>query len=65
MWLYNSIGDARLIDSAVGSTQDVDEPLPADAGRYRFVDVSREPIDENPNHSGASVLRVPLADLTR
>jgi hypothetical protein len=29
------------------------------------VDVSREPIDENPNHSGASVLRVPLADLTR
>ena len=36
VWLYNSIGDARLIDSAVGSTQDVDEPLP---GRRRPVPV--------------------------
>ncbi len=65
VWLYNSIGDARLLDSAVGSNLVVDKPLPAGADRYRFVDVSREPIDENPNHSGASVLRIPLADLTR
>ncbi len=66
VWLYNSIGDARLLDSAVGSaTRTWTSPCPADADRYRFVDVSREPIDDNPNHSGASVLRVPLADLTR
>jgi hypothetical protein len=64
VWLYNTIGDARLLDSAVGSSLDVDKPLPADADRYRFVDVSREPIDGNPNHSGASLLRIPLADLT-
>ncbi len=65
VWLYNTIGDDHLLDSAVGSNLDVDEPLPANANRYRFVDVSREPIDGNPNHSGASVLRIPLADLTR
>jgi hypothetical protein len=37
--------------------------LPADARKYRFVDISREPADGNPNHSGASVVRVPLAPL--
>ncbi len=63
VWLYNSIGDDLLLDSAVGTNLTVDKPLPKDAAKYRFVDVSREPIDGNPNHSGASVLRIPLADL--
>ena len=39
--------------------------LPADPSRYKFVDVSREPIDDNPNHSGASVMRVPVEELLR
>ena len=37
--------------------------LPPDASDYRFLDVSSEPADANPNHSGASVLRAPLAEL--
>ncbi len=37
--------------------------LPANFRRYRFIDVSREPADGNPNHSGQSVLRVPVADV--
>jgi hypothetical protein len=65
VWLYNSIGDAKLVDQAVGTTIDVDRRLPADPADYRYIDVSREPIDGNPNHSGASVLRVPIADLLK
>jgi hypothetical protein len=37
--------------------------LPAAAARYRYIDVSLEPADGNPNHSGQSVLRVPLRGL--
>jgi hypothetical protein len=39
--------------------------LPKGFQRHRFIDVSREPADGNANHSGASVLRVPLAALLR
>ena len=39
--------------------------LPRNASHYRYVDISREPPDGNPNHSGESVLRVPLAKLSR
>ena len=31
--------------------------LPRDPARYRYIDISREPLDGNRNHSGASVLR--------
>ena len=37
--------------------------LPASAAGYRYLDVSQEPADGNPNHSGQSVLRVPLRSL--
>jgi hypothetical protein len=66
IWLYNSVSDARLIGgSDSGTFQGATLPLPADADRYMFLDVSREPTDANPNHSGASVLRAPLGDLLR
>ena len=32
-------------------------PLPARPSSYRYLDVSREPADGNPAHSGDSVLR--------
>jgi hypothetical protein len=38
-------------------------PLPDDYERYRFVDISREPIDSNARHSGVSVLRGPLSEV--
>ena len=65
VWLYNSITDARLLDRVVGTVLDVNRRLPADPSRYKYIDVSREPIDDNPNHSGASVMRVPVAELLR
>jgi hypothetical protein len=60
-WLYNSVMDARPLGRVTGGKLDVQ--LPGDAQRYRYLDVSLEPADDNPNHSGQSVLRSPLAEL--
>jgi hypothetical protein len=65
VWLYNSLTDAVMIDRVVGTRLDVDRVLPADPAGSRFIDVSREPIDDNPNHSGSSVLRVPVENLLK
>ena len=65
LWLYDSIANARLLERFRPGTRTVRLRLPANAARYRLLDVSREPPDDNPNHSGASVLRVPVASLTR
>jgi hypothetical protein len=65
VWLYNALTDAVMIDRVVGTRLDVDKVLPADPADYKFIDVSREPIDDNPNHSGSSVLRVPVEDLLK
>jgi len=61
VWLYDSVIDAKQI----GTVKDgkVDAKLPKDADKYEFVDVSTEPRDGNANHSGQSVLRVPLRKL--
>jgi hypothetical protein len=63
VWLYDSVTDAVAIDSVVGTRLHLDRRLPVDPARYRYLDVSREPIDDNPNHSGASVMRVPVESL--
>jgi hypothetical protein len=64
VWLYDSVIDARSIGRQTGTKIALDAKLPANATHYRYVDVSREPSDGNPNHSGESVLRVPLAKLS-
>jgi hypothetical protein len=60
VWLYNSPTDARSVGAQVtdrrGTFQGAAE-LPSDIGKYRFVDVSREPINDDRKHSGRSVLR--------
>ena len=53
-----SLGSFRVPQSG---TTDVSVPLPVDPGRFRFVDVSREPDDGDPAHSKVSVLRGPTA----
>jgi hypothetical protein len=63
VWLYDSIVDAQSLGTVSGGSGRVQVKLPADARSYRFVDVSREPADGNPNHSGESVLRAPLGSL--
>jgi hypothetical protein len=64
VWLYNSVIDATSIGKATGTKISLDVELPKNASQFRYVDVSREPADGNPNHSGESVLRVPLVKLS-
>jgi anti-sigma-K factor RskA len=62
LWLMDgtdrlvSIGSFRVPSS--GSAE-VAVPLPVPVRDFRFIDVSREPEDGNPAHSGDSVLRGP------
>jgi hypothetical protein len=65
VWLYNSVIDARPLGSSRTGRISLTAKLPKGASRYRYVDVSLEPADGNPNHSGESILRVPLARLGR
>jgi hypothetical protein len=65
VWLYNSVIDAHSLVSEKGTNVKLDLKLPANASRWHFVDISLEPADGNPNHSGDSVLRVALSKLAR
>jgi hypothetical protein len=62
-WLYDSVVDAVSLGTFDGRTDTIRARLPARAVGYRFIDVSLEPRDGNPNHSGDSVLRGRLASL--
>jgi hypothetical protein len=64
VWLYNSVIDAVSLTKVEGTKLTLDLKLPANASHYRYVDVSSEPADGNPNHSGESVMRVRLAKLS-
>ena len=63
VWLYNDIVDAQSLGTISGGSGKLEVKLPPEASDYKFVDVSSESADANPNHSGASVLRAPLAGL--
>lgn len=54
-----SLGSTRVGASGAATLEDVQ--LPVDPGRFRFLDVSREPGDGDPGHSSDSVLRGPSA----
>src|SRR5687768_4251960 len=60
VWLYSSVVQAKALGTIDGGSGEVKVQLPPDADRYRFLDVSREPPNGNPNHSGESVMRAPL-----
>jgi hypothetical protein len=60
VWLYNSQGDARSLGAQVTDQQGAFQgagPLPENFERFRFIDVSREKVDQERGHSGTSVLR--------
>jgi hypothetical protein len=65
VWLYDSVIDTTSLTKVSGTELNLDLKLPRNASHYRYVDISREPPDGNPNHSGESVLRAPLAKLAR
>lgn len=62
-WLYDSVAEARSLGRFEGGARKLEGTLPPDAAEYRFLDISLEPADGNPNHSGDSVLRTPVAPL--
>jgi hypothetical protein len=57
LWLFNSVVDARPVARLRGPRATVAVRLPAERARYVYLDLSAEPDDGNPSHSGASVLR--------
>jgi hypothetical protein len=66
VWLYNDQDDAVSLGAQV--TDDKGNyvgtgPLPSDFGTYKYIDISREPINDDTAHSGDSVLRGALADV--
>ena len=63
VWLYDSIVKAQSLGALEGGSGRIQVRLPADARSYRFLDVSLEAADANPNHSGDSVMRTPLREL--
>lgn len=70
VWLYNSQNEAVSIGGQLtdeqGNLQGA-APLPPNFQEFEFIDVSREPLSEDadPGHSGRSVLRGEVADLTQ
>ena len=63
VWLYDSIVRAKSLGTIEGGSGQLTATLPPDARSYRFLDVSLEPDDGNPNHSGDSVMRAPVGEL--
>jgi Anti-sigma-K factor rskA/Sigma-70, region 4 len=69
VWLYNSPTDARSLGGQVTDQQGSYQAIgafPADYAKYEFIDVTRQPVGNDPNvqHSGESVLRGPMPKLT-
>jgi hypothetical protein len=68
VWLFNSKGDARSLGAQVTDQQGTYQgagPLPNDFRRYRYIDISREQVDQNTGHSGSSVLRGEISKIQR
>lgn len=63
VWLYDSVLKARQIASADRGDFALEARLPGVAPRFDLLDISLEPDDGNPQHSGQSVLRVPVSEL--
>jgi len=60
VWLYNSDEDAMSVGAQVADQQGVftgAKELPEGYDKYRFIDISREPVTGPAQHSGNSVLR--------
>lgn len=63
VWLYNSAFDAVGVARVARGSFALRTRLPLDPARYRYIDISREQLNGNRNHSGASVLRAGMSRL--
>jgi hypothetical protein len=60
VWLYNSRHDAQSMGAQLAGADGTFQgqgPLPPSYKRFQYIDVSREPLDTNAEHSGRSILR--------
>ena len=67
LWLLDGVrGQLSLGTFAVPSSGrvEVEVPVPVEPGGFTYLDVSREPPDGNPGHSGVSILRAPTSAAT-
>lgn len=64
-WLYTTIIGARPLGAVRAPGGVLTVPLPRDAARFHYLDVSFQPAGSAAEHSGLSVLRVPFAALRR
>ena len=62
VWMFDSILDAEPVGAVTAPGGTVALPDRAELRRHRFLDVSHED-DDNPNHSGQSILRLSIARL--
>jgi hypothetical protein len=68
VWLYNSQKDAQTLGFAAANKQGQLQggaALPSDYRRFKFIDISAEPVDRQAGHSGVSVMRGPLRLLAK
>jgi hypothetical protein len=67
VWVYNDRGDAKSLGAQVtdknGNFQGAGV-LPEDFEDFKYIDLSREPIGEDGGHSGKSVLRGTIPELS-
>jgi Anti-sigma-K factor rskA len=63
LWLYDSRGRSARLGHLDAGTGRISARLPRRAGRYRFLDLSREPKPADARHSGQSLFRSRLRHL--
>lgn len=63
VWLYSPGGAARRLFATTDTAYERQFPLPKDLARFDFVEVARAVPALNSDHSGLSLLRVPLSSL--
>jgi hypothetical protein len=63
LWLYNAIIGAQSLGTIDSGDGTISQKLPADAGDFRYLDLSRESGPDDTVHSGISIRRAELAPL--
>jgi Anti-sigma-K factor rskA len=61
LWVFNSVIDSKPVGALASGSGTIHATLPADASKYRYLDVTRESSPTDDTYSGEVVLRVPLS----
>ena len=64
LWLYDSLVHSRALGSVSAGEGTISARLPGDAASYSWLDLSLQPGADRAHHSGESVFRAPLDQVT-